>query len=73
MANVLIRDLPEDLHAYLKRRARRNRRSLSKELLVLIELALEGGAPPEELPEPIDLGIALTADFVDAAKREGRA
>ena len=73
MASLLIRDLPEDLHAELKLRAAQNRRSLSKEVLVLLEMALSLPERPLEPPEPIDLGVPLTEEWLSWAKREGRA
>ena len=74
MPGLLIRDVPQELHRRLKGRAARNRRSLAKEALVLLETAL--GASSEwrgGLPEPLAGSFELTNDWLDKAKREGRA
>jgi plasmid stability protein len=39
MANLNIKDVPEKLHRRLKARARRNRRSLNREVIALLEEA----------------------------------
>ena len=41
MADLLIRDVPADVVERLKAKARRNRRSLQKELLAIVECATE--------------------------------
>ena len=74
MPGLLIRELPEELHRKLKERAARNRRSLSKEALVILETALSGTntfAGPE-LPTPHKGHFLLTDEWIDQAKREGR-
>ena len=40
MASVLIKNLPDELHQQLKLRAQRHHRSLNKELIALIEMAV---------------------------------
>lgn len=87
MKTMTIRDVPDELHAELKERARKKRRSLNQQ--VIAELSgLDGGVRPgdegerkrrraEEL-----LGMAkefrkgvtgcLTAEEIDAAVEEGR-
>ncbi|CAN5689208.1 hypothetical protein BH10CHL1_BH10CHL1_13650 [soil metagenome] len=40
MAGLLIRDLPNQLHRKLRERAQQNRRSMAKEALSLLEIAL---------------------------------
>lgn len=40
MASIIIRDMPQRTYDLLKARAKRNRRSMSKEALVIIEQAL---------------------------------
>ena len=59
MATLVIKNLPEELHAALKARAERHRRSLTKEAVTLIETALAVGprAAPA-LPPPIRTGTA---------------
>ena len=73
MAALLIRDLPPDLHRKLKQSAEKNRRSMTKEAIALLETALEGKpAAIRALPEPLELGFPLTDEFLDRAKRAGR-
>ena len=72
MASVLIKNLPDELHQQLKLRAQRHHRSLNKELIALIEGALESRSV-EALPEPVKLRTPLTQDMLDQARQEGRA
>lgn len=84
MKTMTIRDVPEDLHAALKARARRNRRSLNQQ--VIAELSREGEGETDverglrvehEIREVAALRKRakgfLTAAEIDNAKREGRA
>ena len=74
MPGLLIRDLPEDLHQKLKERAARNRRSLAKETLVILETALRETSVVESVEPPIPHKgrFQLTDEWIDQAKREGR-
>ena len=72
MASVLIRNLPDELHRQLKRRARRHDRSLNQEVIALIEIALDN-RPVQALPAPVELRKPLTQDMLDQARQEGRA
>jgi len=74
MPGLLIRELPDDLHEKLKERAARNRRSLTKEALVILEMALSGtnATGGTELPTPFKGRFRLTDEWLDQAKREGR-
>jgi plasmid stability protein len=76
MASILIKNLPRDLHQRLKQRARRNRRSMSAEAIVILEGVL-GGMPRQWTLEEIDaLRVRprkpVTGEFVERAKRAGR-
>ncbi|NTW04199.1 MAG: hypothetical protein HGA19_23515, partial [Oscillochloris sp.] len=51
MAAILIKDIPADLHERLREAAVRDHRSLSKEVIALLEAALAERVP--ELPPPI--------------------
>ena len=72
MATVLIKNLPDALHRQLKERAERHHRSLNKEVIALIEAALQSRSV-DELPEPVELRRPLTQDMLDRAREEGRA
>ncbi|MCH7224983.1 FitA-like ribbon-helix-helix domain-containing protein [Haloferula sp. A504] len=72
MADLLIRNLPADLHARLKVVAASHRRSINQEVIATIEKALLAAPLPRamDLPDPIRLkGPALSAEdtqrFID--------
>ncbi len=53
MANISVKDVPEQWAEALRQRAARNHRSLQGELMFLIELAVNGGevgAPRPDIP-----------------------
>ena len=70
MAAILIKDIPADLHERLREAAVRDHRSLSKEVIALLEAALAERVP--DLPPPIELAFPLTPDWLDRAVSEGR-
>ena len=87
MATLTIRNVPDELHAALKERARRNRRSLNQE--VIAELSGEAAVEDEAARiaaarervraamEKIDAARAgmtrfMSSEEIDAAIREGR-
>ena len=82
MATLTLTNVPDDLHRRLQERAERNRRSLDREAVLLLEQAV--GAP---VPPPVDEALAradalrkrlaargfrTTAEEVQAAIDEGR-
>ncbi|CAN5207559.1 MAG: plasmid stability protein [Gammaproteobacteria bacterium] len=74
MATLVIKNLPDDLHARLKAQAQRHRRSLTKEAVTLLE---QGLAPPRQrfkLSPPLRLasGYRPTIEDIEAAIAEGR-
>jgi len=74
MTSLLIRDLPEQVHRKLRARAKQNRRSLAKEALILLETVLASKEENKiELPQPFEGHFLLTEEWLDQAKREGRA
>lgn len=84
MPALVIKQLPADLHRKLKIQAKRHRRSMTQEAIVLMEAGLKAGPPltpdidPEELPRPITLRhpargrIAQTGSLLRQAIRKGR-
>lgn len=72
MAALLIKDLPADVHAWLKQEAERNRRSMTQQVIVLFEERMKKCRPVHFGP-PLKLREPLTDDFISKAKREGRA
>jgi len=74
MPNLLIRNLPPELHARLKAAAEANRRSVTQETIATLEAGLRGAPGPRSitLPEPIRLnGPPLTTDEIQAMIDEG--
>ncbi len=70
MASILIKDIPPDLHERLREAAGRDHRSLSKEVIALLEAAL--AAEPSELPPAIRASFPLNGDWLETAIAEGR-
>jgi len=78
MASITIKDIPPDVHARLKQRARANRRSLQQEILACLEEAVLPSRPDaEELIEQTRtlsrrFGVRVDHRLTDRYKREGR-
>jgi plasmid stability protein len=72
MASLLIKDLPPELHRRLKESAKRNRRSMNGQMIVLLEKALEDEAPIR-LPKAVKGRFLISDRFLQTAKRAGRA
>ena len=70
VASILIKDIPGDLHERLRQAAVRDHRSLNKEVIALLEGALQ--SPPVELPPPIRATFALTPVWLERTISEGR-
>ena len=74
MPGLLIKNVPSKLHRKLKSMALLHHRSLTREALALLEQALsETLFGRRELPPPFRGRFPLTNEFINAAKREGRA
>jgi len=71
MAALLIKDLPREVHDWLKREAERNRRSMTQQAIVVLEERMRHFRPVK-FPPPVQTRTLLTAEFIDQAKREGR-
>lgn len=73
MSTLVIKNLPEDLHARLREQAERNRRSVTMEAVTLIERGL---TPPRRVPRlgpPIKLkGGRLKPGELEAWIAQGR-
>ncbi len=72
MASLMIRDVPAEIHARLKSDAKRHHRSMAKHLLAILEQSLSKELTTEEI-QPVCGRFPLTDEFLDRAKREGRA
>lgn len=73
MPGLVIKDLPKDLHRRLKAQAARHHRSMTKEVLAVLERALGGSAAEVSAAPPFKGRFALTDKFLRQARRAGRA
>ena len=71
MPGLLIKDIPREVHEWLKREAERNRRSMNQQAIVVLEERMRRFRPVK-FPPPIQTRTILTAEFIDRAKHEGR-
>ncbi len=76
MAGLLVKNLPEHIHLRLKARAALNRRSLSAEVIVMLERILDDRAGPRSIEEIDRLRVKgaapLTQELLDEARDQGR-
>ena len=74
MTDLLIRQMPDELHARLKRSARTNRRSMNQEIIVLLEQSLaEEALQPTQLPPPLRGAFPIDDEWLQQTRDEGRA
>ena len=71
MAALLIKNLPTDVHEWLKHEAGRNRRSMTQQVIVLFEERMRK-FKPVHFGAPVKTRTPLTAAFIDRARKEGR-
>ena len=71
MASILLKDVPAELHRRLKERAQGNRRSMSQEVLRILEEGIIGSLSPA-LPPLAKPKRAIAADEVIHAIRDAR-
>ena len=71
MPALLIKDIPREVHEWLKREAERNRRSMTQQAILVLEERMRRFRPVR-FPPPVQTRTILTAEFIDRAKREGR-
>jgi plasmid stability protein len=74
MGTLVIKNLPDPLHARLKEQAERNRRSVTKEAVTLIEAGLGVARAPAPLPPLVKLrgGRRTKIDELEAAIADGQ-
>lgn len=74
MTDLLIRQVPDDLHAKLKRRARANRRSMNQEIIILLEQSTAEEIPAVPLiPRPLRGAFPIDDEWLERAREGGRA
>jgi antitoxin FitA-like protein len=71
MPAIVLKDVPEQLHRRLREQAERNRRSMTQELLMIIETALRP-LPPLAPVKPVRTRRPFTHAWLLKATREGR-
>jgi hypothetical protein len=71
---LLIKDVPVELHRRLKELARSNRRSMTKQALVLLERGLGEGHLRISLRDvqPVRAKVTVTDELIEQAVRQGR-
>jgi plasmid stability protein len=74
MSTLVIKNFPEELHARLKAQAQRHHRSVTKEVVALIESVLAAPRQSPKLSPPLKLasGYRPTIEEIEAAIAEGR-
>jgi hypothetical protein len=72
MPALLIKELPADVHEWLKHEAEVHRRSMTQQVIVLFEERMRQFRPVHFGP-PVKLKVPLTDEFIMEAKKEGRA
>ncbi len=71
MSALLIKDIPPEVHVWLKKEAERNRRSMTQQAIVILEERMRRFHPIRFSP-PARTRKRLSAAFLDRAKRQGR-
>jgi plasmid stability protein len=73
MSTLVIKNLPEELHARLKEQAQRHHRSVTKEVVNLLEQGLERRREVAPLPPPLRLksGRMLGIEEIEDAINDG--
>ena len=72
MAALLIKDVPPEVHEWLRLEAEKNRRSMMQQAIVLLEERMHSYRPVH-FQRPVRTRTVLTAEFLAKARREGRA
>jgi antitoxin FitA len=78
MPTITVKNIPEDVYERLKEQAKRNRRSINSEIIMLIERAVMSyRIDPEEILESArvireSLNFVATEEEINRAKNEGR-
>ncbi len=73
MSTLVVKNIPDHLHELLKRQARRNHRSVTKEVVSLIEAGVVTQKSKFKLPPPLKLkGGPITLEEIEAAIADGQ-
>ncbi len=71
MPALLIKNIPREVHEWLKREAERNRRSMTQQAIMVLEERMRRFRAVR-FPPPVRTRTILTAELIDRAKHEGR-
>jgi len=71
MPSLILRDLPDEVYKRLRNRARRHRRSMTKEAVSILERELLATGPVK-LPPVVRAARPIPSDLIDEAIQEGR-
>ena len=74
MSTIVVKNLPDHLHILLKQRAEHNHRSMTKEVVHLIEAGLGTQQTKRPLPAPVKLrgGRVFSIEEIEAAIADGQ-
>jgi hypothetical protein len=72
MPAIVLKSVPHELHRWLKGEAERNRRSMTQQLLLILEQARSRPLPPVPPPARIKTLKPFTQVFLRKAIEEGR-
>jgi plasmid stability protein len=72
MATIVIKNVSDKHHKQLKKQAMDNHRSMGQEALTALEIGLKF-TEKRKLPRPVRGKFLLTNEWINRAKREGRA
>lgn len=80
MTTITVKNIPDELYALIKQRAKANRRSINNEIIVCLETAVRRERVNTEeflkevrvLRENLKMPYLLTDEEITAAKNEGR-
>ena len=69
MSTIVVKNFPDHLHTLLKQRAEHNHRSMTKEVVHLIEAGLQAAPTRRPLPAPVKLrsGRMVSIEEFEAA------
>ena len=73
MSSFLLKNIPKGLHKRLQEDAEKHHRSMNKHVIALLEESLGETTTRREFSAPVKVAIPMTDDFLDKAKRWGRA
>jgi hypothetical protein len=72
MPAIVLKDVPRELHRWLKDEAERNRRSMAQQMLLILEQAKSRPLLPISAPPRIKTLKPFTQTFLRKAIEEGR-